>query len=208
MKEKSSGRGWGFVSTIAIVLFLGLLAANYFGLNPFRQAEAKEPERPSLLVSIQDLSQYHGAVGNFEVLIDDQTNEIGWLPDFVSGERTLFLASGTVNAYLDLGSLNGENFQLSEDGTKATIRLPEAQLDKPNLNLQDSYIYDQQRGVGKAITDAFSTPDQSKFYEMAEARMVSAAEESELRNQATENTKTMISGMLKSSGVEVKFVED
>lgn len=208
MTKKSSGRGVGVISTIAIFLFLGLLVANFFGLNPFRPAQAQEEDRPTLLLSIQDLSQYHGAVGNFEVMIDDQTNAISWLPDFVSGERTLFIASGTVNAYVDLGRLNGDNFQLSEDGKKATIRLPQAQLDKPNLNLQDSYIYDQQRGVGKAITDAFTTPDQSKFYEMAESRMAEAAEKSELRSQATENTKSMIRGMLKASGIEAVFIAE
>ena len=208
MKEKSSRRSSRGFGLIALVLLLGLLAANYFGVNPFRPAaEAQEPERPSLLVSIQDMSQYHAAVGNFEVIIDSQENGISWLPDFVSGERTLFLAKGTVNAYVDLGGLTGENYQLSEDGKKASIRLPAAQLDKPNLNVKDSYIYDQRRGVGKAISDAFSTPDQSKFFEMAETRIASAAEESELRDRATENTKAMITGMLKPSGVEAVFVE-
>lgn len=201
MTTKSAKRFPIFGTLLALAL-IALLAANWMGFNPFRAADKA---RPALLVSVQDLSQYHAAVGNFEVVIDDRNNDVQWLPEFLTGQRTLFVASGTVNAYVDLGGLTEENLKVSEDGKTATVRLPEAQLDKPNLNLQDSYIYDQQRGVGKAITDAFATPDQSKFYQLAEAQIATAAQESELRKTATENTKTMLTGMFKSFGMETTF---
>lgn len=164
--------------------------------------------QPTLLKSVQDISQYHGAVGNFEVMVDLEEDEVAWLPEFLEGRRTLFVAAGTVNSHVDLSGLATEDLKLSADGTSATIRLPEAELDKPNLNFDRSYIFDQNRGAFDRVVDAFETPEQTQFYKLAESKMATAAEESELRAQATENTKILLSGMFGSLGIDVTFLED
>ncbi|MEO8221867.1 MAG: DUF4230 domain-containing protein, partial [Specibacter sp.] len=55
---------------MAAVLVLGGIAfANVTGFNLF-QLGATDRSHPVLLQSIQDVSQYHAAVGNFDVVVD------------------------------------------------------------------------------------------------------------------------------------------
>ncbi|WP_159803043.1 DUF4230 domain-containing protein [Arthrobacter zhaoguopingii] len=194
-----------FVVVGTLVLGLaGLGVANVFGLNPFQMSQV-DRSQPVLLKSVQDISQYHAAVGNFEVLLDSE-DDVALLPGFVAGRRTLFVAAGTVNSHVDLSGLADKDLKLSADGKSVTIRLPEPKLDKPNLDFDRSYIYDQDRGIADRIVDAFETPEQTEFYQLAETKMTAAAEESELRKQAAKNTEAMLTGMFGSLGIDVTFL--
>lgn len=192
----------GALVTVALA---GLGVVNMFGSNPF-QVSKTDRSQPVLLKSVQELSQYHAAVGNFELVLDIK-DDVAWIPNFIAGQRTLFVAAGTVNTYVDLSGLADHDLMLSPDGKSMTVRLPEPRLDKPNLNFDRSYIYDQDRGVVDRVVDALATPEQTEFYQLAEAKMVSAAEESNLRKQATDNTKAMLTTMFGSAGIQVTFLD-
>ena len=137
------------VSTLAVAVVLAVVALLIFDRfdlpNPFR-TETVDRSQPVLLQSVQEISQFHAAVGTFEVILD-QEEDVRWVPGFIAGERSLFVAAGTVNAYVDLSGLADGDLTLSEDGTTARIRLPEAQLDPPNLDHDRTYLYSQERGV-------------------------------------------------------------
>ena len=77
----------------------------------------------------------------------------------IAGRRTLFVAAGTVNTYVDLSGLADQDLTLSSDGKSTTVRLPEPQLDKPNLDHERSYVFSQDRGVLDAIADAIEPPN-------------------------------------------------
>jgi hypothetical protein len=158
-----------------------------------------------LLKSIQDISQYHAAVANFEVVLDIE-DDVPGIPAMFAGRRTLFVAAGTVNTYVDLSGLADEDLTLSPDGKSAKVRLPEPQLDKPNLDHDRSYVFGQDRGVIDRIADAIEPPQQAQFFKLAETKMTAAAEESELRKQASENTRAMLAGMFSSLGIQVTFL--
>lgn len=190
----------------AIAAALAVFSAlNVVGLQKGAAGQT-DRSQPVLLKSIQEISQYHGAVGNFEVVVELEEGS-GW-PGFIAGERTLFVAAGTVNSHVDLSGLADEDLKLSADGKAVTVRLPEAKLDKPNLDFERSHIFDQDRGLVNRIIDAFETPEQEQFYKLAETKMATAAEESELREQAADNTKAMLTGMFGSLGIDVTFVEN
>lgn len=184
----------------------GLGVVNMFGSNPF-QVSQTDRSQPVLLKSVQDLSQYHAAVGNFELVLDIK-DDVAWMPDIIAGQRTLFVAAGTVNTYVDLSGLADKDLTLSPDGKSMTVRLPEPKLDKPNLNFDRSYIYDQDRGILDRVVDAFETPEQTEFYQLAETKMATAAEKSDLRKQATDNTKAMLTSMFGSAGIQVTFLDN
>ena len=198
-------KGSGLVMVGALVALGGVLAATIFGFSPF-QASQVDRSQPALLKSIKEISQYHAAVGNFEVVLDVE-DDVGWMPDIIAGRRTLFVAAGTVNTYIDLSGLADKDLKLSPDGKSVTVRLPEPQLDKPNLDHDRSYMFDQDRGIFDRIVDAIETPQQAQFFKLAETKMATAAEESELRKQAAENTKTMLTGMFGSLGIQVTFLD-
>jgi Protein of unknown function (DUF4230) len=153
------------------------------------------------------LSQYHAAVGNFEVVLDVK-HDVDWVPGFIAGERSLFVAAGTVNAYVDFSGLAELDLTLSVEGKSVKIRLPDAKLDKPNLDQDRTYLFSQERGVVNRYRDALSVQDQSELYKLAEQKLVSAAEESELAQQAEENTRAMLTGLFKSLDIEVTFTDD
>lgn len=184
----------------------GLGVVNMLGFIPF-QANTVDRSQPVLLKSIQDVSQYHAAVGNFEVVLDLEEGGAG-MPGFIAGRRTLFVAAGTVNAYVDLSALTEKDLKLSADGKSVNVRLPDPKLDKPNVDFDRSYVFDQERGIVDRIVDAFETPEQAKFYQQAESKMAAAAEESELRKRAAENTEAMLTGTFSALGISVTFLDE
>lgn len=188
-------------------LILGLAVvgvSNMAGFNAF-QSQQTDRSQPALLKSIKDISQYHAAVGNFETVLDVEDNIAG-IPTLITGRRTLFVAAGTVNAYVDLSGFADNDLTLSADGKSVTVRLPEPRLDKPNLDHDRSYVFSQDRGVLDRIADAMGTPQQAEFFRIAETKLASAAEESKLREQAAENTKSMLTGMFSSLGIQATFL--
>ena len=196
-----------FVVVGALVVALAVFGVgNVFGFSPF-QLHQTDRSQPALLKSIKDISQYHAAVGNFEVVLDVE-DDISGVPGIIAGRRTLFVAAGTVNTYVDLSGLADKDLTLSEDGKSATVRLPEPELDKPNLDHDRSYVFMQDRGVLDRIADALEPPQQAQFYKLAETKLAAAAEESELRKQAAENTKAMLTGVFGSLGIHATFLDD
>lgn len=210
--------GLVWLSGIVAVGLVVLVGADAFGhsLFPWRYVGQ---DRPAVLKSIQDISGYHAAVGNFEVVLDvdeDVLEEFEWipvvgaaiaaLPDAVAG-RTLFVASGTVDAYIDLSDFSNDDLKLSEDGSSVEITLPEPQLAKPNLDPELSYVFTQERGILARIADAVETPEQAKYYQLAEAKLTDAAEGSELRERARENTEAMLLAMFGSLGITATFAD-
>jgi hypothetical protein len=182
------------------------LAARFDLRLPF-QTSTVDRSRPALLKSIEGLSEYHAAVGNFEVVLDVE-RDVDWVPDFVAGERSLFVAAGTVDAYVDFSGFGEGDLAMSDDGKTITIRLPEAALDKPNLDQKRTYLFSQERGVINRLNDALSTQDQRELYAKAEGKLAAAAVESELKGQADKNTRTMLVGMFQALGIKATFTDD
>jgi hypothetical protein len=141
-------------------------------------------------------------------VVVDVEDDVSWVPDLIVGRRTLFVAAGTVNAYIDLSGLADENLTLSENGESVTIRLPRPELDKPNLDHERSAVFMQDRGVLDRIADALDTPQQAQSYSLAETKLAAAEEASDLQTQAPENTKTMLTGVVGSLGIHVTFLDD
>ena len=159
--------------------------------------------QPVLLLSIQDLSRYVAAEGNFQVLVDHQENN-SVLPDFLYNDRTLFVGIGTVDAYVDFSALGEGAVTVSPDGKSVEIRLPEPSLGKPSLNTKDSYVALQERGAFNRVGDMFgSDPNQQQqLLQLTEQKIAEAAAKSELRERAKKNTQLMLESLLRGLGFE------
>ncbi|MEV0379050.1 DUF4230 domain-containing protein [Nonomuraea sp. NPDC050643] len=206
-------RRWRYVAgllVLAVLLVVGGRLA-WTWLNPLGE-QTIDRSQPVLLQSIKDLSRFEAATGNFQVVVDLE-KDANFLPDAIKGTRTLFVGAGGVDAYVDFSAMATNGVTVSEDRTEATIRLPHAQLEKPNLDNSRSYVYAQQRGLFDRVSDFLSgSPgDQRELYLLAERKITEAAVASDLRTRADTNTKAMLSGMLKSLGfkkVTVKFTDE
>ncbi|MGP4093870.1 DUF4230 domain-containing protein [Nonomuraea sp. KM90] len=206
-------RRWRYVAgflVLAVLLVVGGRLA-WSWLNPLGE-QTIDRSQPVLLQSIKDLSRFEAATGNFQVVVDLE-KDANFLPDAVKGTRTLFVGAGGVDAYVDFSAMATDGVTVSEDRTEATIRLPRAQLEKPNLDNSRSYVFAQQRGLLDRVQDFLSgSPgDQRELYLLAEKKITEAAVASDLRARADTNTKAMLSGMLRSLGftkVTVKFTDE
>jgi Protein of unknown function (DUF4230) len=207
MKALSAGWIRRIVGAVAVVVVIALIAMGLVALvpnlNPFRTEEV-DRTGPAVLKSIRDLSQYHAAVGEFQVVVDLE-KDVSFVPSFLAGERVLFVAAGTVNAYVDFSGLREDALTVSADRKSVEIRLPPAQLDKPNLDQQRSYLFAQQRGVWNRFKSLFEVPDQQRFYSVAEQKIGEAAVHAGLTKRAEDNTRAMLVGMLTTLGYQVTF---
>ena len=110
-----------------------------------------------LLKSLEDLSQYRAASANMQVVVDvEQDDKL--LPSFIRGERTLFVAAGTVDAAVDFSGLSKDAgaVKVSDDRKAVTITLPAATLTEARLDPSRSRVYDRDRGITNRVEDVFS----------------------------------------------------
>lgn len=192
------------VATATAVVVLAL-AASLIGLpsffsNPF-QDETVVRDHAAVLQSLEDLSEYRAATGSFQVVIDieDRTR---FVPGFLKGERTTFLAEGSVDALVDLDELGPESVVVAEDGS-VTVRLPAARLADPEIDHDASGVLDRDRGLLDRVGGVFSDNPTSEreLYLEAESRLAGAAANSKLLATAERNTETMLRQLLTAVGV-------
>ncbi|WP_327291222.1 DUF4230 domain-containing protein [Streptomyces sp. NBC_01198] len=205
-QEAVSRMPW-WVRTIIGVVALGLLfvllgKANWLpGLpNPFAET-TKDRSGPVLLKSIQDMNRFEGASGNFEVVVD-LDKDAKYLPDVVRGKRTLYVGAGSVDAYVDLGSVKGDAVTVSDDRKTASLRLPHAALERTSLDTKNSYVVSQSRGFFDRVGDFFGsdTGNLQQLNELAAQKIQDAAKQTELAGRAETNTRMMLQQMLSSLG--------
>ncbi|MBO4205086.1 DUF4230 domain-containing protein [Micromonospora echinofusca] len=193
---------------LALVVGLGLNSAGLWPSwrNPFAE-ERTDRSQPPLLTSIQNLSRYVAAEGNFQVVIDLQSDR-KYVPDFLLNDRTLFVGAGSVESYVDFSTIAEGAVVESADRKSVEIRLPAPQLGKPNLDLEKSYVFAEKRGLLNRLGELFgSDPNrQREVYQLAEERIAAAARDSGLADRARENTRKMLEGLLRSLGYQTVTV--
>ncbi|MFC9463459.1 DUF4230 domain-containing protein [Streptomyces coelicoflavus] len=199
--------GWAkaltVLTAVLVVLFAGLRLSVLPGLKDLFGSETRDRSGPALLKSVQDISRYDAASGNFQVVVDLE-KDARFLPDAIRGTRTLYVGAGTVDAYVDLGKVGEDDVTVDEGRTSATLRLPHAALGAPALDPDRSYAVSKQRGLLDRLGDLFSdNPNGEQAVQKLAARHIGeAAKDSELKARAESNTTAMLRGLLTSLGFE------
>jgi hypothetical protein len=186
----------------AVLVPVGMQVAGWLPEDPFGRDVVDRSTTP-LLLALQDLEEYHAATGTFQVVVDREV-DTRYVPSVISGERVQLLATGSADAYVDFGALDDGAVTLSEDGTTATIELPAPRLDEVRIDRGESRVLDRDRGLVERIGDAVEDDpvDDGALYAMAEDRLGAAAARSDLLERAETNTRTMLTGLAESLGVE------
>ncbi|HEX6682519.1 MAG TPA: DUF4230 domain-containing protein [Candidatus Limnocylindrales bacterium] len=192
------------------LLVVGLVGAVLIGVsavnlipgfkNPFAP-QVTDRSQPPILLSIKDLARFVAAEGNFEVVIDLKRDR-KFVPDWLLNERTLFVAAGSVEAYVDFSGLTDDKIKDSADHKTVEITLPAPQLAEPKLDLERSYVFAEERGLFNKIGDFFDgdVNRQRETLLVAEQRLAAAAKASTLTQRAQENTRKALEGILHSLG--------
>jgi hypothetical protein len=192
----------GVVFALIVALCLGLRAVNVLPSfdNPFAD-KTTDRSQPVLLQSMRDLSRYVAADGTFQVIVDLQENKEN-VPDFLLNKRTLFVGSGTVEAYVDFGSLADDAITVDNEDKSVQIKLPAPQLGQAALDMERSYVVAEERGLLNRIGDAFRNDpnQQQRVYQSAQQRITEAARSSGLDQRARENTQRMLESLFTRLG--------
>ncbi|GLY26287.1 DUF4230 domain-containing protein [Micromonospora sp. NBRC 101691] len=209
--RRGPARGLLLVLGAAALVVVVLLGTQVTGLwpswrNPFAQ-ETTDRSQPPLLKSIRDLSRYVAAEGNFQVVVDLETDR-KYVPDFLLNERTLFVGAGRVEAYVDFSKIAEGAVVESADGKSVEITLPAPQMSDTNLDIEKSYVFAEKRGLLNRLGDVFADDPnrQREVYRLAEERITAAARDSELAARAEANTRKMLEGLLRSLGYQTVTV--
>ena len=203
------------VAAILLVLVLFVAVAGLSGLrlwpsfpNPFGTRQV-DRSQPVLLKAIEDLAVYKAASGSFQVVVDLEESSRG-IPLLIKGQRTLFVAGGSVDAEVDFSGLKGDAIKVSPDGQRVEITLPRARLTPARVDPDQSRVFSRERGLldrlGSVLSD--NPTSERELYRLAQAKMRAAAAQSDLVARAEQNTRAMLEGMLRSLGyreVTVRF---
>jgi hypothetical protein len=187
-------------AVVALVLVLSAVHLLPQLRNPFGETTI-DRSQPVLLKSITQLSRYEAASGSFQVVVD-LTRQARFLPSFIEGSETLFIAQGTDIAFVDFSRLKSQAIRVSPDRTAVSIRLPHAELEQAVLDVKQSYIFAQQKGFLNRVGDFFSgNPNSAQaVYVLAQKKIHTAATHSRLIPEAEKNTQGMLNGLLRSLG--------
>ncbi|WP_433262846.1 DUF4230 domain-containing protein [Actinosynnema sp. CS-041913] len=190
------------VVVAALAAVVVLVAA--FVVVPRFGTDTVDRSQPAVLQSLRDLSQFHAAAGEYQVVLDIE-HDVRYVPAVLAGQRTLFVAAGSVNAYVDFKDFAEGALQVSPDGESVRVALPKPVLDKPNLHQERCYVFAQERGLVDRLAAIVETQDQQPFYVAAEQKIADAARDSGLTARAEESTRKMLTGMLGGLGYQVRF---
>ena len=161
-----------------------------------------------LLLKMRDIAQYHAAEGSFQVLVDFE-HDTPYVPSAISGERTTFFATGTVDAQVDFAALGPESVTVSPDRRTATITLPAPTLAPAVIDPAQSRVVGRERGIAQRIGDAVgeNRGDEGELYRLAAGKLDAAAAQSDLRDRAATNTRGMLTGLAQGLGYESVTVD-
>ncbi|HEY0540401.1 MAG TPA: DUF4230 domain-containing protein [Actinoallomurus sp.] len=201
-------RAIAVVIVLVALVFAGLQAIHKLPhwLNPFGET-TKDRSAPVVLNSIQNLSRYEAATGNYQVVVDLE-KDAKFLPGALRGERTLFVGNGNVDAYVDFSHIGNGALTVDKAHNTVTVHMPHAQLEKTNLDPKHSYVFARQRGLFDRFGDFFtSNPNQQQqLYVLASQKIQDAANASGLTQRADANTKSMLTNMLRALGFKTVTV--
>lgn len=181
-------------AVVAVTLAVVVLLVGPWSLpNPLGTSEV-ERDHAVVLAELEDLSRYVAATGRFQAVVDIE-QDADYLPDFIKGERVIFLAEGDVEAYVDFSELDEDAFEISDDGTTLTVTVPEPVLSEPRIDPEKTEVVASDRGLIDRIDDAITSGDPSpdqELYVRANDKIAAAAAESDLRDKARDNTESFL----------------
>lgn len=119
----------------------------------------------------------------------------------LTGERVLLVASGEVEAGVDLAEIGQDDVRVN--GEAVTIRLPEPEILDSSLDEENTRVYDRDRGLLNLGADDALVQEARLD---AEREILSAARENDILGQAERNAEDSIRAFVTTLGFEeVRF---
>lgn len=206
--RRGSGLGTTLVLALVIValsMVLGVGLARYGGIFPiigpfFDGGGTKITTSPVVVEGIQQLNQL-ATVRWTESTVVTKESEGNFLPRWLTGDKVLLVASGEVEAGVNLASLDSEDVEV--EGEKVTIRLPEPEIFSSSLDEEKTGVYDREQGFLLGPNDTMVEEARRD----TEREFTAVAQENGILDQARQNAEDSVGAFVMSLGFkEVEFV--
>ncbi len=213
MVGKGKVRGFGTTLVLASLLVLlsvalgiGLSRADFLGRVPvvgpflFEERPARTSTGPTVVEGIQDLDRLATVRWTESVPVTRESGGTG-LQRFFNGERVLLIASGDVEAGVDLARIGEGDVRV--EGDAVTIRLPEPEVFSASLDEEATSVYDRDFSpLNLRPDDELVEEARGEAVEQIEA----AARENGILEQAEGNAEESIRAFVTTLGfTEVRF---
>ena len=211
MGKKGGGLGTTLVLALVIVLVgvglgFALSTQGFMERLPvigplfYEEEPAQTTTGPVVVEGVQDLNRLATVRWRESVIV---TRESGGteLERFLAGEKVLLVATGDVEAGVDLASLGRDDVKVN--GETVTISLPEPEILSVSLDEQKTGVYDRDFGPLNLRPD-------DDLVEQARAaavdRIEQAARDEDILDQAEQNAEDSIRAFVRTLGFEeVRF---
>jgi Protein of unknown function (DUF4230) len=188
--------------TIALLLVLGVIGPGLFNVSSPFSTSTVDHSPPIVLTEISDLAEFRAAEAEFRVIVD-QEKDVKYVPDFVAGERTQYVAVGSIDAVVDFSGLTDDSITYDAVSGKAVVVLPVPTLGDPVIDFENSGVMNRDRGVIDRVGGVFSDSPtgEEDLIVAAQTQMVDAVPSSDLLERAEANTEKMLTTLLTGVGV-------
>lgn len=186
---------------LAAAILVGLAVVLLPSLNPFG-TDRIDRTQPAVLKAIEDLGELRSSSANLQVVVDLE-EDAKLVPDFLKGERVLFIAGGRVDGSVDLSKLKGDDVKVSDDRRSVELILPRATLGEAQIDPARTRVVDRDRGLIDRLGDVVSDnpSGEQELYLLAQRRLeAAAAADPEVLKRAEENTEATLGGLLRALG--------
>ena len=203
-------KGGGFATTLVLALVIVVLSVGLgIGISRFDFAErmpligpllqerpARTTTGPVVVEGVRGLDRL-ATVRVTESIIVTRESGGDFFDRLFSGEKVLFVASGDVEAGVDLSEIGDEDVRVGDD--TVTIRLPEPEVLSASLDEENTRVYDRDysplnlRPNDDLVEEARAT---------AEERLEAAARENGILETAETNAEQSIRAFVTTLGFE------
>lgn len=174
-------------------------------INPF-DSDRADRTGPAVLQAITERAELKAASGYYEVIVDIDEGEGDNLPDFLTGDKVVYVGKGEVEATVDLAGLDERRVVVSDDGTAVTVTLPAPVIGEPRLDLGASRFVVSDKGL---VTKLRGSDLEQEAQRAAVKRLRAAANANDLLADAAKNsareTLTSLLGDLGYTSIQINF---
>ena len=208
-------KGGGFATTLVLALVIVVLSVGLgIGISRFDFAErmpligpllqerpARTTTSPVVVDGVRELDQLATVRVTESILVTRESGSENALDRLFSGEKVLLVATGDVEAGVDLSEVGEDDVRV--EGETVTIRLPEPEVLSASLDEEKTRVYDRDYGPLNL------RPDDDLVEEAraeAEERIEAAARENGVLKTAETNAEGSIGAFVRALGFEeVRF---
>jgi hypothetical protein len=208
--DRGSRALWAvLVGSVLLALFVGLVLVPAllvgagiwsFGGGHFGRTTRIDTSAIAVVEKIRQLSRLESVNYTVDKIVEANKEAPG-IPNFLAGDRMLFIAHGDVIAGVDLTQLGKNDVQVN--GDSAQVHLPAAQILVTRIDNAKSRVY--QRTTGLLVP---ADPNlESQVRQAAEEQIRQAAIDDQILDKARDNARVTVTGLLYALGfkkVDVK----